>query len=56
MVGDTVFDIELSVNAGCQAIGVTWGYHDPGDLLRAGAGAMINSYEELEAAIARLLE
>ncbi|RYE75900.1 MAG: HAD family hydrolase [Hyphomicrobiales bacterium] len=56
MIGDTVFDIELAVNAGCQAVGVTWGYHDPGDLLRAGAGAMIDSYDELDAAIARLLE
>src|SRR5690606_28235948 len=56
MVGDTVFDIELAVNAGCQAVGVTWGYHDPGDLLRAGAGAMIDSYDELDAALVRLLE
>lgn len=56
MIGDTVFDIELAVNAGCQAIGVTWGYHDPADLLSAGAGAMIDSYDELDAAIARLLE
>ncbi len=56
MIGDTVFDVELAVNAGCKAIGVTWGYHDPGDLLRAGAGAMIDSYDELDAAIARLLE
>lgn len=56
MVGDTVFDIELAVNAGCQAVGVSWGYHDPGDLLRAGAGAMIHSYDELDAAIIRLLE
>jgi phosphoglycolate phosphatase len=56
MVGDTVFDIELAVNAGCQSIGVTWGYHDPGDLLRAGAGAMIDSYDELDAAVVRVLE
>jgi phosphoglycolate phosphatase len=56
MIGDTVFDIELAVNAGCQAVGVTWGYHDPADLLSAGAGAMIDSYDELDAAIARLLE
>lgn len=56
MIGDTVFDIELAVNAGCRAVGVTWGYHDPGDLLRAGAGAMIDTYGELDAAIARLLE
>ena len=56
MIGDTTFDIELAMNAGCQAIGVTWGYHDPSDLLRAGAGAMIDAYDELDAAIARLLE
>lgn len=56
MIGDTVFDIELAVNAGCQAIGVTWGYHEPGNLLAAGAGAMIDSYDELDAAIVRLLE
>jgi len=56
MIGDTVFDIELAVNAGCRAVGVTWGYHEPADLLRAGAGAMIDSYDELDAAIARLLE
>jgi phosphoglycolate phosphatase len=56
MVGDTVFDIELAVNAGCQSVGVTWGYHDPADLLRAGAGAMIDSYDELDAALIRVLE
>lgn len=56
MVGDTVFDIELAVNAGCQSVGVTWGYHDAGDLVRAGAGAMIDSYEELDAALIRVLE
>jgi phosphoglycolate phosphatase len=56
MVGDTVFDIELAVNAGTQSVGVTWGYHDPSDLVRAGAGAMIDSYDELDAALNRVLE
>lgn len=56
MIGDTVFDIELAVNAGCQSVGVTWGYHDPADLIRAGAGAMIDSYDELDAALHRVLE
>lgn len=56
MIGDTVFDIDLAVNAGCRSIGVTWGYHDPADLVRSGAGAMIDSYDELDAAIARVLE
>jgi phosphoglycolate phosphatase len=56
MIGDTVFDIELAVNAGCRSVGVTWGYHDPADLIRAGAGAMIDSYDELDAALNRVLE
>lgn len=56
MVGDSVFDMELAVNAGCQAIGVTWGYCEPGDLLRSGAATLIESYDELDAAVARLLE
>lgn len=56
MVGDTVFDIELAVNAGCHSVGVTWGYHDAADLVRAGAGAMIDSYDELDAALNRVLE
>lgn len=56
MIGDTVFDIELAVNAGCRSVGVTWGYHDPADLLRAGAWAIIDSYEQLDAALVRVLE
>lgn len=56
MVGDTVFDIELAVNAGCRSIGVTWGYHEAEDLTRMGAGALIDSYDELDAAILRVLE
>jgi len=56
MVGDSVFDMELAVNAGCKAIGVTWGYCDAGDLRRSGATTLIESYDELDAAVARLLE
>jgi phosphoglycolate phosphatase len=56
MVGDTVFDIELAVNAGCQAVGVSWGYHDAADLQRAGARVLIDSYDELDAALIRVLE
>jgi phosphoglycolate phosphatase len=56
MVGDTVFDIELAVNAGCRSIGVTWGYHAADDLHRMGAGTLINAYDELDAAILRVLE
>lgn len=56
MVGDTTYDVELARAAGCRAIGVSWGYHDPAALLAAGAGALIDDFSELDAAIARVLE
>lgn len=56
MIGDTVFDIELAKAAGVMSIGVGWGYHERGDLLRAGADMLIESFDELDAAIAQVLE
>ena len=55
MVGDTVYDIETAKAAGVAAIGGAWGYHDPDELRVAGADAMIESYDELDGAIGRLL-
>ena len=40
MIGDTVFDIEMARVAGAHALGVAWGYHDPHELLAAGARAV----------------
>ena len=37
MIGDTTFDIMMAVNAGVRAIGVGWGYHEPDELVDAGA-------------------
>jgi phosphoglycolate phosphatase len=37
MIGDTVFDMSMAIAAGVRAIGVAWGYHDPAELLQAGA-------------------
>ena len=37
MIGDTSYDIEMAKTAGVLAIGVTWGYHDRGELIEAGA-------------------
>jgi len=56
MVGDTVFDMELARAAKVRSIGVSWGYHDAADLLKAGAGTLIHDYSELDAAIERVLE
>jgi phosphoglycolate phosphatase len=54
MVGDTTFDIEMAHAAGVRAIGVTWGYHLPAALAQVGADAMIDRFDELEAAIDRI--
>ena len=37
VVGDTSFDMGMAVAAGAAGIGAAWGYHDPEDLLAAGA-------------------
>jgi phosphoglycolate phosphatase len=55
MIGDTVFDIEMAVAAGVPSIGVSWGYHDPEDLIQAGATEMIERYDQLDGAIDRIL-
>ena len=51
MIGDTTFDIEMARNAGVRAIGVAWGYHEPRELLEAGAIAVAETMDELEALI-----
>ena len=48
MVGDTVFDVEMAVNANVHAIGVGWGYHPREHLVDAGAGHMVSHFSELE--------
>lgn len=52
MVGDTTFDMALGVNAGAVAIGVSWGYHEPDDLLTAGARRVIDGFGDLLPALA----
>ncbi len=37
VIGDTTFDIDMARSAGVTALGVAWGYHEPEDLVRAGA-------------------
>lgn len=48
MVGDTIFDIAMARAAGVRAIGVAWGYHEPDELLEAGAVDVAESSAELE--------
>lgn len=49
MIGDTVYDIHMAVNAGVKAIGVDWGYHETDELIEAGAAAVATSIAELRA-------
>jgi phosphoglycolate phosphatase len=37
MIGDTSFDMAMARAAGVTALGVAWGYHQPQELLEAGA-------------------
>lgn len=55
MIGDTTFDIEMASSAGVAAIGVAWGYHPADHLVRAGAEAIVNAYDEVPTAVDRLL-
>ncbi|AKH42470.1 phosphoglycolate phosphatase [Altererythrobacter atlanticus] len=48
MIGDTVFDVEMAQSAGARAIGVAWGYHEPEELLAAGAEGVAETAAQLE--------
>ena len=56
MIGDTTFDMEMARNAGTRAVGVGWGYHDPADLLAAGAETVVTRGDELAAVLRDMLE
>lgn len=47
VIGDTSYDMEMAVAAGARAIGVDWGYHDPHELIDAGAVAVARDAQEL---------
>ena len=40
VVGDTSFDMAMAANAGATGIGAGWGYHEPQELIDAGAIAV----------------
>jgi phosphoglycolate phosphatase len=47
MIGDTVYDIHMAVNANVKSIGVDWGYHDVADLQAAGADHIVSNTSHL---------
>lgn len=56
MIGDTVHDMKMAKAAKVAAIGVAWGYHATVDLEAAGADIVVAGFDELEAAIDKLLD
>ena len=54
MVGDTTFDMEMAQRAGVPGIGVGWGYHEPEELLAAGASHIVEAFDELLAVLAEI--
>lgn len=54
MVGDTEFDIAMGRAAGFATVGVAWGYHPRARLEAAGADIVIDGFEALDDALARL--
>lgn len=54
MIGDTVFDMAMAMNAGVHPIGVDWGYHDAEELSGAGARIVADDYAALAAYIEAL--
>ena len=54
MVGDTINDIGLGVNAGIISIGVTWGYNDKNLLTSAGADHLVDDANELSVLMKKL--
>lgn len=52
LIGDTTFDMEMARNAGTAGIGVSWGYHEPDELLDRGAALIVQRFADLPDAIA----
>lgn len=55
MIGDTVFDVEMALNAGALAVAVAWGYHDSEELRCAGAHAVVETFEDIPTVVGSLV-
>ncbi|MBA4044497.1 MAG: haloacid dehalogenase [Erythrobacter sp.] len=51
MIGDTSFDMLMARSAGVRAVGVSWGYHAPHELLASGAASVANNMAQLAEAL-----
>ena len=55
MIGDTTFDVLMARNAGVAGIGVAWGYHDPAELVAAGADEIAGDFGTLPHIVERMM-
>ncbi len=53
MIGDREHDVHGAAAAGIRTIGVRWGYGDDGELLDAGASALVDTPDEIAAILLR---
>jgi phosphoglycolate phosphatase len=51
VIGDSIYDMQMAVSAGASAIGVSYGYGEPAELLETGARRIIHSFIEVEAMV-----
>jgi phosphoglycolate phosphatase len=47
MIGDTTHDLQMAVNAGCAAVGVSYGAHEPGEFAALGPLFVAHSVGDL---------
>ncbi len=55
MIGDTTFDIQMARNAGARAVGVSWGVHEPDELLSVGAESVVCDVSAICPTVTKLL-
>lgn len=55
MIGDTSYDMEMAQNAGVQALGVAWGYHDPQYLSLSGASRIVHQVSDIPSVVRSIL-
>jgi phosphoglycolate phosphatase len=51
VIGDSEHDMAMGVAAGASAVGVTWGFGTHGEMAAAGAGMVVETMGDLEAAL-----
>ncbi len=51
LIGDSIYDMQMAKSAGVRAIGVSWGYHPPADLIAAGADVIVEDFAALDDAL-----